>query len=100
MSPEPLARTSGALPERPVRREAPLSERGFSSPPWQELVGALLRARGLSRSARARPAAATTARGVGGCLLRLLLLAVVLFVGLLVLAVVLGRSLLQELQLY
>lgn len=68
--------------------------------PWQRILGAVLRARALRTRAafgRDRP---SIGRSTGGCLTRLLVLALLLFLGLLVAVFGFGRALFQGLQPY
>ncbi|RYZ05451.1 MAG: hypothetical protein EOO73_19565 [Myxococcales bacterium] len=66
-----------------------------SPPPWQQLLAALLRSR--SAPVRRVPTGAPTVavRGIGGCLMRLAMLAVLAFVALVFAVIFFGRALFQ-----
>ncbi len=110
-APEPRpARTRAPAPDpAPESRRAPATppsravDEDHEAPPaaglasWQNILGALIRARYLPTApeGHARPA---VGRGLGGCLMRLALIVLVLFVALVIAVFVFGRALFQGLQ--
>ncbi len=96
-APEPAAAAAPATkraPARPPSRavgedvEVP---RAAGLPSWQNILGAFIRARYLP-TATERPARSAVGPSLGGCLMRLALLVLVLFVALVIALFVFGRA--------
>ena len=100
--PPPPVRTRPAETVRsptPTPGRAPAAPSMTVIPLWQQLLGAAIRARAMSTTAPGR-ARAPIASPLGGCLMRLALIAVLLFVALVIAMFVFGRAMFQGLQPY
>ena len=89
------AKTPGAVANDCPRFSASTSRAPRHWPPWKDLLRAAVRARYLPATAAPEVARPRIGRGVGGCVMRVLLLAVFAFLALALIVFLFGWSLLQ-----